>query len=219
MGTSDRPKEGDGKRRQPKQPRGQETHDAILAAAGKLFAARGYEETTTHLIAQEAQISVGALYRYFADKQAICLELYQQEISVFRNRLLAQFDIADLVGRDVRDIVRRTVELALRAYSDRAPLRRVLTEQARKIPSLSELRRALEAELHHTVLRILSSFPNVQVPDPEVAAYLISLFVESLLDDYALYHGQPATLDQARLVDGAADFIVRYALGRVAPSA
>jgi AcrR family transcriptional regulator len=58
-------------RRQPVQQRSAETVEHILRAAGKLLASHGAAELTTSRIAAEAGISVGALYRFFPDKQAI----------------------------------------------------------------------------------------------------------------------------------------------------
>jgi AcrR family transcriptional regulator len=202
-------------RRRPQQPRGQETFTAILDAAGELFAERGYEATTTHRVASAAGISVGALYRYFADKQSICKELYQREVSGLRKRLLEQVDITDLMGTNVREIIRRTLELAFRIYSEKPALRRVLAEQSRKIPELVELRRTQEAEVHDAVRRILSSVSSVQVPDAEAGAFLITLFIESLVDEWILHGSRPGELDQPRIVEAATDFIYRYALGRV----
>ena len=197
----------------PKQPRGQETYGAILIAAGHLFAERGYEETTTHVIAREAGISVGALYRYFADKKAICLALYQQDVSDLRARLLAGLDITDMIGKDLRHIVRATLALAFDVYAEQSALRRVLSEQSRKIPELGALRRALEAELHLAVHRILSSVSAVSLPDLEASAYLVSLLIERLMDECALYHTAPEGLSQERLVDAATELLLRYSLG------
>ncbi len=59
-------------RRQPVQERSQETVARVLAASAVLLA-RGVsiEAITTAQIAQEAGLSVGSLYRFFPDKQAI----------------------------------------------------------------------------------------------------------------------------------------------------
>jgi len=200
-------------RRKPQQSRGQETYAAILDAAGRLFAERGYEEASTHLIAKQAGISVGALYRYFAGKEEICLALYEQDVSELRARLLAQLDITNLLGQDLRQIVRHTLALAFQVYAERSALRRVLSEQSRKIPELSELRRKLEAELHLAVHRMLSSVSAVSLPDLEASAYLVSLFIERLMDECALYHTAPEGLSEDRLVDAATDLLMRYTLG------
>ncbi len=55
----------------PKQPRGHQRVDLILDTAASIFAERGYEAATTNAIAEQAGISIGSLYRYFPDKEAI----------------------------------------------------------------------------------------------------------------------------------------------------
>lgn len=198
-------------RRQPKQPRSVETFNSILEAAAELFAERGYEQTTTHQVASAAGVSVGALYRYFGGKQAILQEVYRRETIELRQRILASFSIADLVGQDLPKLVMKAMTLAFRAYAERPGLRRVLVEQARKIPELAELRREQEREIHEAVRAILGAAPGVQIPDIEIGAYLVTLFMEALIDDYTLY--REPKFDEQRVIDAAADFILRYALG------
>jgi AcrR family transcriptional regulator len=45
----------------------------IIDAAGRVFAARGYSETTMDAIAAEAELSKGTLYLYFENKEALFL--------------------------------------------------------------------------------------------------------------------------------------------------
>ncbi len=200
-------------RHQPKQTRSQETFNSILASAADLFEEKGYEQTTTHQVAKAAGVSVGALYRYFADKEAIIKELYQREITDLRNLVLSEFSLTDLMGQDLNQLVRKTVALAFKVYSQRPGLRRVLGEQSRKIADLRELRQAQEQEMHQAVRQILAVVPAVQLPDPEVGAYMVMLFLDSLLEDYLL-HGRPeASFSKDRVIDAATDFILRYVLG------
>jgi AcrR family transcriptional regulator len=206
--------EGSEHRHQPKQSRSVETFNSILEAAADLFEQRGYGQTTTHQIAAEAGVSVGALYRYFEDKQAVIKELYQRETSRLRQRVLEEINSAELVGQDIPVLVQSTLALAFSIYSERPGLRRVLSEQARKIPELVELRRSQEEQMHQTVRQILGVAPGVRLPDLEVGAYLVCLFMESLIDDYLLYRQGASKFDQERIVAAAADFIMRYVLGR-----
>ncbi|MBW2526296.1 MAG: TetR/AcrR family transcriptional regulator [Deltaproteobacteria bacterium] len=214
---TDKPQEGaeqNGQRRQPKQARSAETYESILKAAAELFADAGYEQTTTHQIAQRASISVGALYRYFSDKQAVLLELYRREITNTRQQLLDQFDITDLVAADVREIIRRTLSLAFDVYSEHAGLRRVLGEQSRKISALVELRREQETELLGAVSRILGAAAEVRLPDVELSAYLVTVFFDGLIEDYVLRQSDPPRFERDRVIDSATDLILRYALGK-----
>ena len=210
----DEPAEDSGQRRQPKQVRSVETYESVLTAASELFAQTGYEQTTTHQIAKQASISVGALYRYFSDKQAILLELYRREITNTRQQLLDQFDITDLVATDIREIIRRTLTLAFDVYGQRAALRLVLGEQSRKIPALIEVRREQETELFGAVESILKAVSEVELPDVELSAYLVSVFFEGLIDDYLLRQSDPPRFDRDRVIDSATELILRYALGR-----
>ena len=56
---------------EPKQARSQERFAHILQTAARLFGERGYESVTTNHIAAEAAVSIGALYRFFPNKEAI----------------------------------------------------------------------------------------------------------------------------------------------------
>ena len=202
-------------RAQPQQTRSQETWNAILEAAAALFDAQGYEQTTTHQIAAQAGVSVGALYRYFDGKQTVLQELYRRESSALRERAMAEFSIADLVSGDLPGLLRKTLAVVVRVYRERPGLQRVFSEQSRKIPELVELRRSLDADIHETVRQILSVAPGVRLPDVEVGAYLISLFLESLMDDYMLYRREHTDFSEERIVAAASDFIMRYLLGHI----
>jgi len=60
-------------RRTPAQPRATRTVERILDAALTLYVDDGVVETTTNAIASEANVSVGTIYQYFADKEAIAV--------------------------------------------------------------------------------------------------------------------------------------------------
>jgi len=54
-----------------RQKRGLFRVEEILAAAGTLFAERGYDNVTTNMIAARAGVSPGSLYQFFPNKEAI----------------------------------------------------------------------------------------------------------------------------------------------------
>src|SRR5690242_16463951 len=58
-------------RREPQQARGQRRIDAILDAAQQVLAEGGYEGVTTNAIAARAKMSIGSLYQFFPNKDAI----------------------------------------------------------------------------------------------------------------------------------------------------
>jgi AcrR family transcriptional regulator len=74
-------------RRTPQQARSQQRVDLILDVAAEIFAEVGYESATTNAIAERAGVSIGSLYRYFPDKDAILHALsrrhYEQVQALF----------------------------------------------------------------------------------------------------------------------------------------
>ena len=48
--------------------RAKERRQGILEAAARVFARKGFEKATTREIAQEADVSEGTIYNYFASK-------------------------------------------------------------------------------------------------------------------------------------------------------
>ena len=78
-------------RRVPRQERGRRRIDKILDAAAKLFAKVGYEETTTNAIAREAKTSIGSLYQFFPNKEALLHALadrYLKELKTVHDTMM-----------------------------------------------------------------------------------------------------------------------------------
>lgn len=74
-------------RREPSQARARERVDKILEETADLLTSSGLEKLTTNHIAKAAGMSVGSLYRYFPNKQAIIYELYKRWLAEVREGL------------------------------------------------------------------------------------------------------------------------------------
>ena len=78
-------------RRSPVQERSQETVQRVLAATAALLGrGRSVEDLTTAQIALEAGMSVGGLYRFFPDKQAIVDAIAVRHMELFQEQLGAR---------------------------------------------------------------------------------------------------------------------------------
>lgn len=64
--------------RRPQQKRSIQMKETILEVSKSLFCENGYYNTTTNEIAKTAGISIGSLYSYFPDKDAILTELLER---------------------------------------------------------------------------------------------------------------------------------------------
>ena len=69
------------KRRIPHQARAGETVAAILEGAAQVLEAGGLAAFTTNAVAERAGVSIGTLYQYFADKNALLRTLAEREMS------------------------------------------------------------------------------------------------------------------------------------------
>lgn len=76
-------------RRRPKQARAQATREAIFQATAQILESEGEARLTTNRIAEVAGVSIGSLYQYFADKQAILVAMAEAENEKVRARLKA----------------------------------------------------------------------------------------------------------------------------------
>lgn len=71
------PPKSSGQRR-PRQERAKVTKEHVLDAAAHLFGERGITDTSMNRIAAEAGVSIGTVYRYFADRGALVEELLER---------------------------------------------------------------------------------------------------------------------------------------------
>ncbi|MEN9801961.1 MAG: hypothetical protein RLZ37_1086 [Actinomycetota bacterium] len=67
-------------RKSPRQERSRLTVERILDAAARIFHEQGYAGSTTNDIADEAAVSVGSLYQYFPNKDALLVALTKRHI-------------------------------------------------------------------------------------------------------------------------------------------
>jgi AcrR family transcriptional regulator len=67
------------KRRIPRQARAETTIATIMEGAAQVLEKGGLAAFTTNAVAERAGVSVGSLYQYFADKEALLMELARRE--------------------------------------------------------------------------------------------------------------------------------------------
>lgn len=162
-------------RRTPRQVRAELTRDRILRAAAHIFAEHGYAAGTTNRIAEHARVSIGSLYQYFPNKDAILAALLVRHIDRGSWTEAAGLDLTE---GSLEATVRALVRDAIDNHSDDPRLLRIMIEEARFSP---ELRDAIDrhGRLRAAQLRdVLARHPDVRVNDLGTAAELILFTVE-----------------------------------------
>ncbi len=101
-------------RTNPTQQRSRETVSAALAAANAEFAEHGFHGAQMTRIARRAEVSVGALYRFFPDKQSLARALaddYREQVEQRYGEVLADVTTPEQLVPAVRRVVRVAGEL------------------------------------------------------------------------------------------------------------
>ncbi|HEX7339690.1 MAG TPA: TetR family transcriptional regulator [Rhodanobacteraceae bacterium] len=147
-----------GARKQPRQARSAQLVDDILEAAIRVLVREGARRFTTARVAETAGISVGSLYQYFPNKEAILFRLQTREWRQTMDRLSAVLEDADTAPPTrLKTAVRlyfqsECEEVAFRgALEDAAPLYREAPEvQAHVEEGRRLMERFMDAALPQT---------------------------------------------------------------------
>lgn len=192
-----------------KQRRAVETRARILEAAAHVFAEHGYAAGTTNRVAERAAVSIGSLYQYFPNKDAMLVELVHRHLAEGTQRigvLLAEGSLTD----DLEEVVTRFVQATLDNHIERPTLHQVLFEEAPRPPELLRSLHEAETWLVEAVRRALDDHPEVTVGDTETAARLVVATIESVVHRYI---GSGMTVPVARFRRELVAMVTRYLRG------
>jgi len=181
-------------RKQPRQSRSRETVTAILEAAARVFAQHGYAAGTTNRIAAKAGVSVGSLYEYFPNKDALLVALLEAHIAEGNAALSAVATEVLLPGRSLRDVAERLVRAMIDLHSRDRKLHRVLFEETPLPPQVRRQLDAVERSVAAHLATYLRHHPEVTAPDADLAAMVVVQAIEALTHRLLL-HGAPEELE------------------------
>ena len=198
-------------RKAPSQERSRLTVEAILDAAAQVFEKHGYAAGTTNRIADRAGVSIGSLYQYFPNKDAILIALTERHIEEGTSvmaPLLARLDQTTPLAQAIEGLVGAMVEL----HRQRPALHRVLVEEA---PRPAKLRARIDEVFDAAARRIagyLRAHPEVAADDADLAARLVVQIVESITHNLVIH---PATAaDADKVAAEAVRVLTRYLTNR-----
>ncbi len=167
---------------------------SLIQATARVLNQDGYEALSTNRVAREAGVSVGSLYQYFPDKEALVHALTARWIEQ------AEALVAELRGRmevvPVSEGITLLVRLALDLTRKEAPMHRALFVQ---LLAMAELRR-FEA-FHRRLVDVLADWialrrGELAVDDPTLTAHVIVTSLDALTDHALLF--RPELLDSPR---------------------
>jgi AcrR family transcriptional regulator len=166
-------------RKRPRQDRAKATVDAILTAAAQVLIARGYENATTARIAERAGVSIGSLYQYFPNKEALVAALIEHHA----DEIVAVVEDALTVSQHgtLEAGMRAFIRAAVTAHRLDPRLHKILNEQ---VPRVGRLGKAMDTSRRVTeaIEGFLRRHEAELDPrrDPALAALVVETALEAL---------------------------------------
>ena len=163
-------------RKMPGQARSQETVGVILEASARILESAGLRGFNTNAIAAKAGVSVGSLYQYFPNKDAIVLALIGSYEEGLHNAVFEAIQAGR--GQELKRRLRLLVRALVRVHYHRPRLNRVLEAEEERLGS-----RADDAAFHATVLQLLQDHKNkMAVPVSTATERVVVAMLRAVLD-------------------------------------
>lgn len=179
---------------------------AILEGASQVLVDIGYTKMTTTRVAKRAGVSVGTLYQYFADKEALARALWaRHERQTFA--AIAQAT-ERTVGASVSERVESVLGAVLRAKAANADLTTALSATMTALDGSAHLSR-IQANSQANVRAMLAAHAEeLDVEDLELTVFLIVNAIEGVIS--AAVATRSSELDDPALLGGLTRMILRF---------
>jgi AcrR family transcriptional regulator len=169
-------------RRHPRQARSQATIDAIIEAAAQLISRHGLDGFNTNAVAERAGVSIGSLYQYFPNKDAIMAALIRRTQEE-RGRALSGA-LSQEYG-NFADLVRAVVHAVNRQHREQSLLAAAIDHEEARLPVQDQIDGYLNdagAVLRSVFARYPAELAEV---DPDRAARTLPALVRAVIDSWA----------------------------------
>jgi AcrR family transcriptional regulator len=158
-------------RKAPRQSRSQATVTAILDATARILVERGFAAASTNAVAERAGVSVGSLYQYFPNKEALVSALRarhgEQMMAVIQRALTKAMDAT------VADALAGLIEATVEAHGVDADLHRVLEEHLGSM-AVDALHDEYTDVMEDRIVALLARHRDeITAPDLKLAAFML----------------------------------------------
>ena len=178
--------------------------ERLLQAAMRLFAEKGYEQTTVGEIQEAAGLTFGsgALYKHFPSKEAVLAEGIERFVESARAQRKALSDLGDM---DIGEALELMATAAMRSFADDRDLLRIVWRDLEPFPELQERVRTerIRATYDDFSSWLASAAANGRLADHDsvgvAAVALSSLAFFQIL--HFLLHDTPGGVDEQRFID------------------
>lgn len=191
-------------RKQPRQERATITVDAIITAVERVLDVHGIAGLTTNRVAEVAGVSVGTLYQYYSNKQALVGALQERVLRL----LFGTLDQVLAASHDtsLTDLAARVAEAMVMLYRSQRPIHRLLIELRTEAAYQEPFRRAIDQFVDRLAV-FLANRADFGHADPHTSAFAIVSAIEGVANAVA---ARPGELDVPAVATEAGRMVALY---------
>lgn len=193
-------------RKLPRQDRSKLTVDAILIATARILTDEGYDKASTNRIAELAGVSIGSLYQYFPNKEALVAALRERHANEMLE--VVESKLRDFSNAPIEVGLSELVKACIAAHTVDPKLHKVLNEQVPR-PSNTDAEVRILGLLHDY---LTNRRDQIQPQNLELTAFILERTVESLTHAAVIDH--PELLSQGQLEQEITNLLLSYLVGR-----
>jgi len=163
-------------RKQPSQGRSLDTVKVILEAAAEILENAGFEGYNTNAVAARAGVSIGSLYQYFPNKDALTVALIEQETA----SLLSDVRLARLAV-DARAVLVAIVDAAVVHQTRRPALARLLDIEEGRLP-VAERNQRVADRIHEALLPCIAGYPATDIYGADMVVHDLHAILRGIVN-------------------------------------
>jgi AcrR family transcriptional regulator len=199
-------------RKNASQRRSRATVDALVEATARILVREGFDKASTNRIAEVAGVSVGSLYQYFPNKEALVaavIDRHQQKIMQ-----TVRGELADTLNQPLQQAVRMLVAAAVKAHRVDPRLHRVLAEQIPRVGKLENVETFSRDNFALFRNYLDAHRDELRVDDLELASFICVTSIEALTHNAVLHHAKTLSGEAMEtLIDEGTRLVVGYLKG------
>ena len=183
--------------------------DAILEATAQVLVEDGYDKTSTNRVAKRAGVSIGSLYQYFPNKEALVGELVDR----YSNRVM-ELILAEIVehGSAPPSVTAPIlVQTMIDQKRENPELARVLRDQIPRVGRMQHYETNLATIIDAVAAYLGAHRDSLRIDDVEAAAFVTVHTVDAAT--HAGVVGMPGAVDDERLAAHVTDLVLSYLVG------
>ena len=202
-------------RKSASQKRSKATVETLLDATARVLVREGYDRASTNRIADMAGVSVGSLYQYFPNKEALVAALVARHNRELLG--LVRQAVKKVASVDLATAMRELVRAAVDAHLVDPALHRIFAEQVPRMGQLAKIE-----SLQQEAFRLMRSYleerrDEISVRDLDAATKICVTTVEALTHEFVINKPDALAGDRDRFIDEVTRLLMGYLMP--APSA